>query len=240
LSILPQRFKHLDLDYHPYLQNVLIRLPPEIRAKILFDPSFQIIGTALKDFDHFRGLYIHFNDAIRHLFFITAPVLNKPEYHIIYSIAHEIAHYIAGEGTTGMREKEADYLLSKWGFEEEIKKAKHFRAIAQSIGYKAGYKWAKGKDDDFIFHQFGGFYDEWDDKIISVVRLEELRYIIDIPSILSTFYIGESTSYESRETMIEDMKDMEVVDAEEGFLERGVVYGIMSSLKERKIKRGIV
>ena len=183
---------------------------------------------------------MYFDDAIRHLFFIPSQVLNKPDYHIVYTIAHEIAHYIAGDGITGLREKEADDLLYKWGFKEELEKNKHFRKNLQSISYKAGYEWAKGKDDDFIIHQFDEFYDEWNEKIISAERLQELQYIVDIPSILHTFYINKSISYESRERIMEDVKNIEVVDAEEGFLERGVICGIKTNLKERKVKKGII
>jgi hypothetical protein len=213
------------------LEKVLNRLPEEIKEKVLSDNSLQIIVAG--DFNRATGLYLQFEDGCNSVIYLNSSVLNQleSESNIIHAFAHEIAHYIAGRGRTGLPEKEAEDLLVKWSFSKEVGEAYYSRPLAETTGYDAGYKWAQEQDEQELMERFGEYLAEYEEDRLSSEREEELFYVIDPMSILSEM----GTVGELSETIEEESSEKGHLDIES--LEKGVVWGIMKYLSRTKIER---
>ena len=103
--------------------------------------DFQILSFGTTNFEIF-GQYFLFNLPICHLIILNESILNKPEYMIIHTIVHEIAHYFTWDGDLELNEKVAEEQVVKWGFNKESEKVSYDRPEDESIGYNKGYEWA--------------------------------------------------------------------------------------------------
>jgi hypothetical protein len=223
------RFK-FDAAFQPYLVKVLNRLPADVKEKILNDKTLQLISS--RSVIEIAGIYFYFDEPISHLVYLNGNILKTPEYNIIHTIAHELAHYIVGRGQTGLYEKEAEDLLIKWGFEEESKKVDYQTPFLESSGYEIGYKWALEQKDNELLSNFGEFYEPWDNGTLSAEQLQDLLYVTDVASILSPNFEPTSTD--------ESMEQMSEPDAIIDFdlsADKGVIWGIMARVKEIKMNK---
>ena len=216
------RFKYCDERLYPFLDKVVNRLPEKVKRTVLQDQSFQIVSCGA------WGRYYQFDTPVKHLAFINESILKEPEFRIIHTIAHEIAHWIDGKGKTGLWEKEAEDLLIKWGFEKEVEKAQYWRPIGESKGYKIGYEWAKKHEDDLS--KYEEFFDEWNEGRFSEERLNSL-----FEAVLPKSVLDEMGYWEEEQT--EDINEESTVD--DGVsLEKGILGGIMGFMKEKKQEIG--
>jgi len=122
-----------DVKYKNLIIECLLRLPYEIRKKVLDEATFIIAsdGTC----GHVFKMYIVENLSVAERSRIgktvfcehKIPVIllnfsllkNKPKHCIMTTIAHEIAHFILGHDLVSIEEdaeRKADDLCEKWGF----------------------------------------------------------------------------------------------------------------------------
>ena len=156
---LKDRFEHCDPRFFSYIGKVLERLPPDVKKEILDDQRFQLLAD---EAFHEACVWRHrFEDSIENLVYLNTKLLKESEHRIILTIAHEIAMAIAGNKKEGELENEAEDLLIQWGFDKELEAVRYDQVIANSEGYKAGYKWAIHQDKDYLLQHFGLYFDEW-------------------------------------------------------------------------------
>ena len=156
---LKDRFEHCDPRFFSYIGKVLERLPPDVKKEILDDQRFQLLAD---EAFHEACVWRHrFEDSIENLVYLNTKLLKESEHRIILTIAHEIAMAIAGKKKEGELENEAEVLLIQWGFDKELEAVRYDQVIANSEGYKAGYKWAIHQDKDYLLQHFGLYFDEW-------------------------------------------------------------------------------
>jgi len=97
--------------------KVLYKLPKRIRDRVLENVFFISIGG--------EGRYENFSATvtIEHLIILNIP-LRYSDKTTESIIAHEIAHYYLGHTTSGgyAKEKAADRLVQKWGFQRSYTK----------------------------------------------------------------------------------------------------------------------
>jgi hypothetical protein len=67
------------------------------------------------------------------------------------------------ETETKFREKDIEDLLVRWGFEKEIEAVRYDEALAESEGYKTGYRWAKRQNKEYLMQHFGLYFDGWNE-----------------------------------------------------------------------------
>ncbi len=213
------RFKSCDDRFYPYIEKVLKRLPKGVCFKdILDDLSFEMISFSKET----NGQFYDFLNQVKDLVVLNESILNFPESNIIYVIVHELAHKVAKEGKTGLDEKEAEELLHTWGFEKESEAVNYLKPIWESEGYKIGYEWAEKQEDLSAFEEY---YHEWNEGRLTGERLEMLWYIADATSMLV-----KEMGAENKESIPEENIFLD----DELRMERGVIWGIMGVLKERK------
>ncbi len=159
------RFNFCDRRFFPYIEKVLARLPGEICQSVLDDLSFTMVS-----FEDAVGTFYPLPSEVKALIVLSGEVLKEPEFQIIHTIAHELAHKVIGKGESGLYEKEAEELLVKWGFQEEVQKVNYARTWLEGGGYKIGYEWASKQPD---LSQFEEFYTEWDEGKLDEDRWEE-------------------------------------------------------------------
>lgn len=213
------RFKYCDDRFYPYIEKVLKRLPKGVCFKdILDDLSLEMISFSKET----NGQFYDFLNQVKDLVVLNESILNSPESNIIHVIVHELAHKVAKEGKTGLNEKEAEELLHTWGFEKESEAVNYLKPIWESEGYKIGYEWAEKQEDLSAFEEY---YHEWNEERLTGERLEMLWYIADATSMLV-----EEMGAENKESIPEEKIFLD----DEFRMERGVIWGIMGVLKERK------
>jgi hypothetical protein len=218
------RFKYCDSKFYPYLEKVLNRLPIEDKERILNDTSFQIMGG--KDFRGNDGTYYPFDEPVTSLVYLNNLILTRPEYDLIHTIAHELAHHVAGKGKTGLYEKEAEELLLKWGFEDESEKVEYGNPIMESEGYKLGYEWALEQKDQHLLDSFEEYYGDWENGALSEERMNLLHYDIDPLSLL-----------EATERIAETIGINGELSGDPAYLDKGIIWGIMGRVKEIILNR---
>jgi hypothetical protein len=219
------RFGRCNRGFFPYIEKVLMRLPEEICQSFLDDPSFDMVS-----FKDALGMFCPFSSEIKALIILNGDILKEPEFQIIHTIAHEIAHKVIGKGESGLYEKEAEELLVKWGFQEEVEKVDYARTWLEGGGYKTGYEWAAKQDD---LRRFEEYYDEWDQGKLFGERWDELFYEADPLSIQHEMgQLAEGTEVKAEDDLSK-IPSKTVIDFD-GSHERGIVYGIMSYLKKKK------
>jgi len=216
------RFKRCDDRFYPYIESALDRMPEEVKEALLNDEGFEILSS--DDFNTAHGLYYNFDKQITNIVYLNTRHLSSPKKMIVHTIAHEFAHYSIGGGDSMLFEKEAEELLVKWGFGEDVNQIKYHLPIIESKGYEIGYEWAKKKGEKYlsIFFQY---YEEWDNEQLSGERLEHLIYDLDPGSVLN-----EMVEHED-----EILKDEGLLMASlvpDGTFFRSVAWGVMGAVKE--------
>jgi len=215
------RFKFCNERFYPYIEKVLIRLPEEICFEsVLDDLNFEIIS-----FGEALGRFYPLRTQVKNLIILNEDILKQPEFQIIYTIVHGIAHKIIGKGESELYEREAEELLVRWDFQEEVEKANYAKAWLEDGGYEIGYKWAAKQSD---LGKFEEFYDEWEQGKLDEQGWYELFYRANIDSIIAEM-------------------DTEVIKSEEKLVQTGpkaiqnddsynqsIVSGIMGFLKKKK------
>lgn len=199
------------------------RIPEDVRDRILSDETFQVIG---EESSTVMGCFMRFDDPVSHLVFLHHELLVKPEYFILYIIAHEFAHWISLSGPVSLHEKEAEDLVIRWGFKEEAEKVGYYRAGLESRGFQMGYEWAK-KQKRELLAEYEEFLDEWEIGNWSGERLLELGDAVDAISICES--MGEEISTCPPEEI--SNKDILPRDAEFWY-DRGIAFGVLSYVHE--------
>ena len=200
-----------------------------MRESVLDDTTLQIMAS--DTFLSADGVYWDLGNPTKHLVYLNTLIVKTAEKHILLTIAHELAHWIAGKGETGLYEKEAEDLLMKWGFEEEAQYVRYHQPILESGGYRIGYEWAKKQDEKDLLYRFEKYYDDWNADGLSAERLETLVYNADPSSIFDTMCCFEEEGGLNGEESEEDM----IID--DGSMDKGIVWGIMAVVKEILLKR---
>jgi hypothetical protein len=120
----------------------------------------------------------------------------------------------------------------KWGFKKKDDEMKYGMSILEGEGYEIGYEWAKKQRD---LSKFEEFYDQWNEGRLDKERLEELVYVADTFSILyeTGFFEGKSVNFLDEDDFLEIPKD---ATFNSGSLNKGIVWGVMGFLKEKKRK----
>jgi hypothetical protein len=220
--------KHLDDRFYPYLEKVLDRLPEEVRHEILDDSSFYLVSCDDTDYGFYLNLQ-NSHEPVKHLVVLNTLVLREPEYVITHAIAHEIAHRVKStvfkSSNPELSEKEAEELIIQWGFKKEFELANYEKLHLEGRGYNLGYSWAKEHHE--ILDSFEEFYCEWDTGYLNERSMEVITdHVLPKKDILA----WEGNSGElgvapyQRECPVDDDPD----------LIKGIVFGIMSCLKEKK------
>jgi hypothetical protein len=226
-----KKFTDCDRAFYPYIEKVLRRLPKEVRGRMLNDKSFQIIS-----FGHL-GQYYDFEKPVKDLVILNDKILSQPEFEIIHTIAHEIAHWIRGIGKPALFEKEAEELLIEWGFKKEVEAVSYSKPILESGGYKMGYEWAKKNRNSYAIELAQEFLDKWDKGKLSTGDYDELYYHIDPASIADKMGFAEQarpTTIEEMEQFYEEHKEDKKVLFNDGSFDKGIVWGVMNFIKERR------
>jgi hypothetical protein len=116
------RFTHCDPNFYPYIEKVLRRLPKGVRIKqVLEDLSFEIVT-----FDDTNGQFFLLPNQIQSFLVLDRSLLKQAESVIIYTIARQLAYKTIGKRDTVLYAKEAEELLIKWGFADEMWEMKNF------------------------------------------------------------------------------------------------------------------
>lgn len=154
-----KRFKLCDLRFHPYLAEVIERLPDQVRDEVLDDTGFQILtdDEALKA----CVLRYRFSEPVKTLVYLNTNLLGQPRHQLVYTIAAEIAHYVSGKRQAAQDPDSINALLREWGFGKEAAAARSTVLLCESRGYKLGYDWAKKQDRSYLMQHFGIYYDAW-------------------------------------------------------------------------------
>jgi hypothetical protein len=84
-----------------------------------------------------------------------------------------------------MKVKEAEKLLGKWRFKEEVDNRQNYLSILVSIGYKIGQRWASNQNKGDLPSRFEEFYEDGNDDNLSNQRYEMLYEELDPSSIIT-------------------------------------------------------
>ena len=124
-----------------------------------------------------------------------------------------------------MKEKEAEKLLKKWRFKEEVDNRQNYLSVLISIGYKIGQGWASNQNKGDLLSRFEEFYEDWNDDNLSKIRYEMLYEELDPSSIIA----------ELSDTLDQELDDPRVALAmleNYHLFEKGIIWGIMSAVKK--------
>ena len=206
---LKERFKFIDEeDVWPYLENVLNRIPDKERAELLNDKNIEIINIK----KGVRGFQIPFRNPVDSLiFFNWVEISDLSALAKRYGVAHEIAHHFAGTGMTGLREKEADDLLRKWGFEKEIEAAGYSAPCFENKGYNIGYEESKKNllPSESWFGILCYSIKDWENEGLTLDQKKNLLRYIDDTSIAAKLYEepdNRNLSDDNRESLLNGIR----------------------------------
>ncbi|HHP7234784.1 MAG TPA: hypothetical protein ACFCUC_09150 [Desulfobacterales bacterium] len=207
------RFKHCDPRFQPLLDNVLARVPPEVKHSVLEDKGLQIVADTA--FSRCCALQFTFETPISRLIYLNPRLLQEADYRQIYMLLREIAQHVLGEQ---LDDSAADQQLIAWGFEAEVNAMRFDRAVADSKGFRTGYEWARRQSRQYLLQHFGIYFDDWNNRGLGWGRL---------PAVEDLRIRGESR------TAVEEL-DQDVAGAEAaGISSRdAVLAGIMTAVKE--------
>ncbi|MBW2341005.1 MAG: hypothetical protein JRF50_11810 [Deltaproteobacteria bacterium] len=222
------RFKDCDSRFYPYLEKVLERLPGEAKENLLNNTDLQIIAD--ENLLDMCVLWCEFDYPVKNLVYLNMKVLMEPEHQLVYTLAHELAHYVSGEGETEQAERKVEDLLNAWGFEKEIEAVRYDRAIAGSQAYQTGYAWAKKQSEDYLVQHFGLYFDQWNEKGLKTMSREQfdkLQSQAGATAILGDMARTKKQDYgESKEDTIASTLPRD----------EAIIAGIMAAVKEVKFQ----
>ena len=179
------RLKFCDSRFLPYLQEVMKRLPDNVKEDVLNNEALQILADE-NTLDTCARHY-KFDPPAETLIYLNPKILIEPEHIIICMIACEIGHTVLCQSEAEPGENAIEDLLIQWGFEKEVAAMRYDRAVAQSKGYQAGYRWARGQNKDYLMQHFSLYFDEWNEKglgSLSRAELERLYWQVETGPIL--------------------------------------------------------
>ena len=220
------RFKLCDSRFYPYLNEVVDRLPEEVKEEVLNNETLQILAD--ENFHEMGVLRYAFENPVNNLVCLNTKILNQPKHKLIYTIAHEIAGYICGQKGSKFDEKETEKMLIDWGFENEVEAVRYDRAIAETEGYKIGHEWAKRQDKEYLWQHFGLYFDEWDEKGLGKMSSE--RFEMLHTQACASSILGDMTQ-PKKQTRFESDTDSIVGSLS---LDESMIAGIMAAVKEGK------
>jgi hypothetical protein len=221
------RFKYCDSRFFPYLERVMNRLPDKVKEDVLNNNTFQILADE-DALDTCVRRYA-FDPPADTLIYLNPKILIEPEHIIICMIACEIGYVILCQSEPGPNEKEVEDLLIQWGFEKEVKAMRYDRAIAQSKGYRAGYRWARRQSKDYLMQHFSLYFDEWNQKGLGSLSREELDTL---------YHLAEPGPILDDATRMSelDFDESEKNKVQEGFsMRQAFLTGILTAVKELRL-----
>jgi hypothetical protein len=125
--------------------------------------------------------------------------------------------------------KTVENLLIEWGFEEEVKAMRFDRALAQSKGYQAGYRWARGQSKDYLMQHFSLYFDEWNEKglgSLSRVEVDTLYHLAETGPVLDDATRMSKLDFDASEKN----------HVQEGFsVRQAFLTGILTAVKELRL-----
>jgi hypothetical protein len=221
------RFKYCDSRFFPYLERVVNRLPDKVKEDVLNNNALQILAD--EDALDTRIRRYAFDPPADTLIYLNPKILIEPEHIIICMIACEIGYAILCQGEPDPSEKEVEDLLTQWGFEKEVKAMRYDRAVAQSKGYRAGYRWARRQNKDYLMQHFSLYFDEWNQKGLGSLSREELDTI---------YHLAEPGPILDDATRMSelDFDESEKNTVQEGFsVRQAFLTGILAAVKELRL-----
>ena len=166
--------KHCDKEFYPHINAVLERIPKDVvDREILNDPTVKIVSF---DPEETLGRYVPFATSVKHLIILNKSLLGEQKFQVVHTIAHELAHKITWSCKDILKERAAEELIVKWGFEKESKEVAYFRPIFEAEGHEEGYEWAKKQDD---LSQYEEYYSRWVEDCLGTKDWEDLAYMVD-------------------------------------------------------------
>jgi len=221
------RFKFCGSRFFPYLQKVMNRLPDKVKEDVLKNSELQILA----DEDAFETCVKQytFDLPAKTLIYLNPKILIEPEHIIICMIACEIGYTILCQSEPEPSEKAIEDLLIQWGFEKEVKAMRYDRAVAQSKGYRAGYRWARGQNKDYLMQHFSLYFDEWNEKGLGSLSREELDTL---------YHLAETGPLLDDATRMSDLDfdESEKQIAQESFsVRQAFLTGILAAVKEMRL-----
>jgi hypothetical protein len=221
------RFKFCDSRFFPHLERVMNRLPDEVKEEVLNNNTLQILADE-DALDTCVRQYA-FDPPADTLIYLNPKILIEPEHIIICMIACEIGYVILCQSEPDPSEKEVEDLLIQWGFEKEVKAMRYDRAIAQSKGYRAGYRWARRQSKDYLMQHFSLYFDEWNQKGLGSLSREELDTL---------YHLAEPGPILDDATRMSelDFDESEKNKVQEGFsVRQAFLTGILTAVKELRL-----
>ena len=220
------RFKLCDSRFYPYLNEVLDRMPEEVKEEVLNNETLQILAD--ENFHEMCVLHFAFDNPVNSLLYLNTKLLDQPKHQIIYTIAHEIAGYICGERRCKFDEKETEKMLIDRGFESEVEAVRYDQAVAETKEYMVGYEWAKRQNKEYLWLHFGLYFDEWNKKGLGKMSSERFA-MLHTQAFTPASLLDKTQS--KKQTQHEPNKDSVVGLVASG---ESMIAGIMAAIKEIK------
>ena len=221
------RFKLCGSRFFPYLHRVINRLPDKVKEDVLNNEGIQILAD--EDALETCVRRYTFDPPAKTLIYLNPKILIEPEHIIICMIAGEIGYTILCQSEPEPNEKAVEDLLIQWGFEKEVKAMRYDRAVAQSKGYQAGYRWARGQNKDYLMQHFSLYFDEWNEKGLGSLSREELDTL---------YHLAETGPLLDDATRMSDLDfdESEKKIAQESFsVRQAFLTGILAAVKELRL-----
>jgi hypothetical protein len=112
------------------IAETLNRLPEEDLDHLLFEKVLRVIQPIVNTVIELNDLNLSLRDSTGKIMLMAfeSALCDRPAHETTYIIAHEFAHVFLGHATNRTPlntecEIEADELVIRWGFEEELKKS---------------------------------------------------------------------------------------------------------------------
>ena len=205
-------------EFHPYLIEVFRRLPEEVlHEEILADPRMEIASIAPES----HGRCFSLPSPVEYFIVLNETMLTQPKTEIIHTIVHELAHKAVNGQGTGLREKDAEELVRKWGFEEESHAVRYMPALLEMEGYRMGYEWAARQAQ---LPEFEDFYREWTSGAFSRERFDQFTELVKAKPI--------SVEIGPLELSPEELIIQEILDSPH--LKMALGFGIMTFIDESR------
>jgi hypothetical protein len=120
-----------DFNFTYYLRECLMRLPIRDLKSIAYEKNLHILKTTANTVLDLKPLLYASGKGDNVLVVFVTNFSKCPPHEIMYIIAHEFAHVCLGHYDKARyvgeeSEVEADDLLMKWGFEEELRREKAY------------------------------------------------------------------------------------------------------------------